>query len=184
MISTLMGYILISNVSISIQPLGDVPNSYLAATQNAIVKHFKCKVTTQSPKNLPEFAWYKPRSRYRADLILSKSPRVKLSTKTLFILTKDISTTLGTYHDWGIFGLGLLNGDACVVSTYRLSNPKSQLLNRLRKVAVHEIGHTFGLSHCKSFDCVMADANGKIKTVDQNSESFCTKCRKQLDNNM
>ena len=89
----------------------------------------------------------------------------------------------GEYDDWGIFGQGWLGGRACVVSTYRLGRGKvSEDLFRERfvKVVNHEIGHTFGLDHCPTQGCLMADAEGTIKTVDQEAGGLCQGCRQRL----
>ena len=89
----------------------------------------------------------------------------------------------GEYDDWGIFGQGWLGGRACVVSTYRLGRGKvSEDLFRERfvKVVNHEIGHTFGLDHCPTQGYLMADAEGTIKTVDQEAGGLCQGCRQRL----
>ena len=92
------------------------------------------------------------------------------------ITSKDVSTTMGKHADWGVFGLGELGGDACVVSTFRIGDGK----RRLEKVAVHEVGHTLGLPHCPTKRCVMNDALGKVKTVDQSDGHLCRNCRGNL----
>jgi len=93
----------------------------------------------------------------------------------------DISTMKGEYPDWGIFGLGNMPGQACVVSTWRLSSRKSQqtFRKRLGKVIVHELGHTFGLDHCPVQGCLMEDARGQVSTVDREA-GFCESCREGL----
>jgi len=57
---------------------------------------------------------------------------------------------------------------------------QKKLLERLRKVSIHEFGHTLGLAHCDSKNCVMNDAKGTIKTVDKAKEELCEKCKKKL----
>ncbi|MEA2005134.1 MAG: hypothetical protein U9O50_02570 [Acidobacteriota bacterium] len=46
--------------------------------------------------------------------------------------------------------------------------------------AVHELGHTYGLSHCPDAKCVMHFSNSLLDT-DKKSASFCTHCHKLLD---
>jgi archaemetzincin len=45
----------------------------------------------------------------------------------------------------------------------------------MRKEAVHELGHAFGLVHCKDFECVMHFSNS-IEQVDLKANAFCRKC--------
>ena len=60
---------------------------------------------------------------------------------------------------------------------------KFQLLERLEKVILHEIGHNYGLNHCTSpYPCFMKDANGKIKQVDSEPMDMCVECKKKIKN--
>ena len=106
--------------------------------------------------------------------------------KVVAVTEAEISTTKGSIVDWGIGGLGNIGDRSCVVSTYllRKHTPRSdsgKLRERLRKLAIHEFGHTLGLHHCPVFGCVMNDAQGKlIRSLDTGGETFCGRCRKRL----
>jgi len=67
-----------------------------------------------------------------------------------------------------------------VVSTFRLSArgaDEKKLRDRLRKVAIHEVGHVTGLPHCEASACVMRDAEASIETVDKETGVFCEPCK-------
>jgi archaemetzincin len=76
-------------------------------------------------------------------------------------------------------GLGELPGIASVISSFRCrkkARNETHAVERLAKVAVHEIGHTLGLDHCPTRGCLMEDAMGKVVTTDREHD-FCDRCR-------
>lgn len=126
---------------------------------------------------LPSMAYYPARDRYRADSLLLYLSHFGTSDTILIGLTnKDISTTKDQIKDWGIMGLGKCPGNASIVSTYRLSRTDQD--NQLYKVALHELGHTQGLGHCKNRTCIMRDAEGGNHFEDLND--FCPVCKSYL----
>ncbi|WP_052572674.1 archaemetzincin [Haloferula sp. BvORR071] len=169
---------------IAIQPLGKVSAERLATVKTGLEKSFGLGVELLPALPLPKEAWYEPRERYRAEKLLThldaKAPAAH--TVVIGITEKDISTTKDEHEDWGIFGLGDLVGRACVVSTFRLSArgaDEAKLRERLRKVAIHEVGHVAGLPHCPQAGCVMRDAESSIATVDEENGEFCPDCKER-----
>lgn len=127
--------------------------------------------------SLPLNAFNTDRGRYRADsLIKILSASAKENEIIIGLTGMDISTTKGSINDWGIMGLGFCPGKACVASTFRLSPQyrRSQLV----KVAIHELGHTQGLPHCKIKTCLMRDAEGGNHLNEE--KEFCRQCRSVL----
>ncbi|RMG51088.1 MAG: hypothetical protein D6723_11225 [Acidobacteria bacterium] len=85
-----------------------------------------------------------------------------------------------------VFGEAQLGGRAAVVSVHRLRQefyglpPDEKLfLERCEKEALHELGHTFGLVHCRRLGCVMHFSNS-IAEVDLKSSTFCPSCARRL----
>ena len=103
-------------------------------------------------------------------------------TRIIGITAVDISTTNGSYSDWGVLGLAYLNGRAGVVSTHRIIDSETDVLSiaRFRKTITHELGHTLGLSHCSDRHCVMQDYKGTVKTLDASNGDYCHECVKFL----
>lgn len=86
------------------------------------------------------------------------------------------------YSDWGVFGLGYRPGCSSIVSTFRLgTSNRKLLLERIKKVCNHELGHNFGLPHCTSSEtCVLRDAAETIKTVDNVDDTLCNICKAKI----
>ncbi len=95
---------------------------------------------------------------------------------TIGLTSKDISTTKGKIEDYGIMGLGYTPGNACVVSTFRVSKENKQ--NQFFKFCIHELGHTSGLPHCPEKTCFMRDAEGGNPSNEE--KDFCPKCKVHL----
>lgn len=135
-------------------------------------------VTLAPPIPLPHTAYYSPRNRYRADSLVDFLHRATPNNiVTIGLTEKDISITKGSVVDWGIMGLGLCPGNACIVSTFRLTN--TNLQNQLYKLVLHELGHTQGLQHCANAGCLMRDAEGGNPLNDE--KTFCTACAGYLE---
>ncbi len=165
-----------SAITIDIQPFSDARDEQVNYVLTEIKKLYP-KVELKKAIPIPPQAYYKPRNRYRADSLVGYLNRRHVPGHvTMALTTKDISWTKGTIKDYGIMGLGLCPGDACVASTYRLS--KTNTLDQLYKIAIHELGHTQGLKHCPVKTCFMRDAEGKNHTDELSG--FCNDCKQHL----
>lgn len=169
---------------IGLQPFASVSRTNLSVVKDALQKAFNCDVAIMAVKPLPTSAYYPPRSRYRAEKLLSflETSTPKQYDKIVGITSVDISTTGDKHYDWGIFGLGSIGGRSCVISDFRLKKGADALRKqvRLQNVALHEVGHTLGLNHCPSAGCLMRDAGGSIKSVEPPRQTPCKKCRQKL----
>ena len=150
--------------------------------QNITATYF-CTVTEiKGIATLPIAAFYKPRNRYRATVLLESIDSYNGYDKIIGITTKDISTSKNNIYDWGIMGLANSPGRSCIISTYRIKTPNKLLFNDcFIKVALHELGHTMGLPHCTfSNTCFMEAAEGTIKSVDRETRYLCSNCKKLI----
>ena len=85
-----------------------------------------------------------------------------------------------------VFGEAQVNGPCAVVSIYRLRqefyglSPDPELMRqRLLKEAVHELGHTLGLTHCEDYQCAMAPSHA-VEWIDLKQSSLCGNCSARL----
>jgi archaemetzincin len=52
-------------------------------------------------------------------------------------------------------------------------------MERIMKEILHELGHNFGLLHCRDWDCVM-HASASIEQVDIKGSYYCDSCTVQV----
>jgi len=183
----LLTSISIGSVTIAIQPLGEFDSTLYPEIISAINEVYPgCIVEIRTTAPVPSTAFYEPRNRYRAEKILVHLDSITPTgyDKVVGLLEKDISTTKGEYYDWGIFGLGNLADKSCVVSTFRLRKAgvsDALYKERILKLVIHELGHTFGLDHCSNTQCILTDACGKISTIDSAKRALCERCNSHIE---
>jgi archaemetzincin len=82
-----------------------------------------------------------------------------------------------------VFGHAQLEGPVAIMamarlrqSFYGLPADRGRELGRARVESLHEIGHTFGLTHCLERTCAMSLATS-VEHVDVKDDDYCTGCR-------
>lgn len=131
-----------------------------------------------------EDAYDVARKQYYSTKLLERllSHRADADTKLLGVADADLYIPPLTF----VFGEAQLDNPAAIVSIYRLRQSfyglpedPTLLYDRCEKEAIHEIGHCFGLVHCRDYRCVMY-LSYSIEDIDLKSNSFCPKCHEIL----
>lgn len=106
----------------------------------------------------------------------------KLTGKLTALIEVDLYIPVFTY----VFGEAQLNGKVSLVSLCRLHEEfysgitdEKLLIERTVKEILHELGHNFGLIHCKDWDCVMHSSLG-IEEVDIKGIDYCDNCKSKI----
>lgn len=129
------------------------------------------------------FALDERRQQYYSTAIIQRLERAgDPDARVLGVTACDLYVPVLTF----VFGEAQLDGNCAVVSGARLKEefygmPGSETLfrERLVKEAAHELGHTFGLRHCRDWRCVMASSHA-VERLDVKGADFCRSCRKPI----
>ncbi len=165
---------------IHLLPMGPVDAETLATIETAIGNAYGLSVATMETAGLPEFAYDGSRHQFNSEVILRRiGPEASASAFRILAVTEvDLFIPMLTF----VYGQAQLRGKASVVSTarmrqefYGLPESRSLMLKRVAKESVHELGHTFGLTHCLDRSCPMS-VSVTIAQIDAKGEALCGDC--------
>ena len=134
--------------------------------------------------DLPPDTFDKYRLQYNAAQLLSALENKAFDgfSKVIAVLDVDIFIPIFTC----VFGEARQGGKVALVSLFRLGKtpsgrpiPSGQMLERASKIALHELGHLFGLVHCEDERCLM-HFSGEVDEVDRLPLNLCRYCRLYL----
>lgn len=143
---------------------------------DALSSKFSVPVTAGAKVDIPSGALDDERNQYlsRAFLNELRDMAEDGGPKLLGLTEVDIYDIGMNY----VFGQADIGGQASIISLARLFADNTDgggtdlLRERALKEAVHELGHNFGLEHCRDRFCVMHFSSG-IQETDIKSAEFC-----------
>ncbi|MEM2930167.1 MAG: archaemetzincin family Zn-dependent metalloprotease [Thermoproteota archaeon] len=169
-----------------LMPIGGTDLSKLSFLPRSLSKIFRVmdfEVARES-LGLPPHAYSMLRRQYNSTLLLEYLTVAKPRGYVKYLGITDVDLYAGSLNF--VFGEAILNGEDAVISLHRLrpefyGDPPDRKLFEMRmlKEAVHELGHTFGLTHCENPECVMRFSNSIIDT-DIKKAQPCLKCQVKL----
>ena len=156
----------------------------LGAVATALSRELRAPATIAEQTVDTAFAHHPERNQYHSTAIIEHLARLNGNHQELVVgVTElDLYIPILTF----VFGEAQLGGTIALVSYHRLTQefyglpPDAPLLKeRLIKEAVHEAGHTLGLTHCDDYECVMA-ATHAVEWLDLKGMAFCAECRARV----
>jgi archaemetzincin len=163
--------------------IGDIDRNVMENLKNDLNKIFNKQVFIGKGMSEPEYAYDHKRRQYLSTAILN----IIMGQKEFTSYEKILGMV---DHDLFVPELNFVFGEAgrkaAVISLTRLRQtfyqlPEDQTLFHQRALteAVHELGHTYGLGHCKNPRCVMFFSNSLMDT-DRKGSTFCPACQSKL----
>jgi archaemetzincin len=170
--------------NIIISPIGDVTPDLLDPIRGEIKRIYGYPTEVLALLDDIEFAFHPNRNQYHSTPVLEQlalnAPADAI--KVLALVEVDLFIPILTH----VYGEAQLGGKACIVSTVRLNeghsylNTQEPFLSRIVKEAIHELGHTFKLRHCREHTCLMHYCRDE-SDVDRKSDQLCRYCRVLLE---
>lgn len=173
--------------SIAIVPVGSFDLELIESIISEIERIFGFACEIMPLLNDLSFAFDTNRRQYHSTPILEAlAAKIPPTTaRALALVHVDLFIPILTH----VYGEAQLGGKACIVSTFRLNegrphlNMRQPYLSRIVKEALHELGHTFELRHCKDPSCLMHYCRNE-SDVDRKSDELCRYCKIMLDDEL
>ena len=166
---------------IRVVPIGAADPRLLRAVAEALARELDAACTIATHSMDPAFAYSPERNQYHSTALIERLAAID-APLVLGVTDVDLYIPILTF----VFGEAQLGGRVAVVSYHRLTQefyglPRDEKLfvERLIKEAVHEVGHTAGLTHCDDYDCVMA-ASHTVEWLDLKGRALCDSCRSTI----
>lgn len=171
--------------NVKIVSIGKVNQDLIGWLKKSLSKAGGLAVQIGESIDIPGGALNKESGQYLGDAILEALHMLRGSEKEIVLgLTDQDCYVEGMDF---IFGQATLKGNQAFVALKRLhesfyGREENEMVfrNRVLKESFHELGHTFGLSHCSNTYCVMHFSNSLADT-DNKEGKYCNKCESIID---
>ena len=162
-------------------PVGDLDTRLLNALAPALADCFRVPCRILGKQLDPQFAFHPERGQHHSsELLQAMQPYAADGAwRVLGITGADLYIPILTF----VFGEAQMGGPCAIVSLHRLRQQfyglppdPGLLVERLVKEAVHEVGHTFDLTHCDDYSCAMAPSHA-VEWIDLKESTLCDSCQ-------
>jgi archaemetzincin len=170
--------------TIAVAPVGDVPREVIEELLPLISDAFRCRAVAAPPVALSAAARDPARGQYLSNAVLDSLAAARRPEWERLLGVTDVDLFVPELNF--VFGQGDARRGVAVFSFARLrpTEPGNQastdlFARRAAIEAIHELGHTYGLAHCRRPDCVMWFSN-TLAESDRKGPRFCPEHATQL----
>ncbi len=168
---------------IGIRPIGNIEPWILDELSRRLGGVFGCPVEIMEKHDLPDRAYDPKRRQYHSTPLLATikgaGPR---EGRVLGVVDVDLYVRGLNF----VFGEADPGSKTALISLCRLRQeyyglpPDEPLFaERATKEAIHELGHTYGLRHCRDERCIMYFSSSLLDT-DRKRAAFCNNCSRRI----
>jgi archaemetzincin len=165
-------------------PIGNLDDGLLLDLGPALADalHVPCEIV--QGRMDPAFAFHRERRQYHSSEILHAMQDIVTphTWRVLGVAAVDLYIPILTF----VFGEAQMGGPCAVVSLNRLRQEfyglpadRNLLTHRLKKEALHEVGHTLELMHCEDYQCAMSPSHA-VEWIDLKESSLCGACQERV----
>lgn len=165
--------------AISIYRYGDFSVSKAQRLEKQLKSYFPEVVLKEQILTLPTEHYNKERNRYRGTGLFEELGKHRNGDAVIGLTDYVIFKPNEISQTYGIMGVSPVGTYKCVVSSKIPSSGKEQSDDNFVKLALHELGHAFGLNHCPDQHCYMVDAEHRMKFPQ--TTGFCESCKTKLN---
>jgi archaemetzincin len=168
-----------------VYPFGEIESYLVEEVSDALKRQFSMKATLGERLSVPARSFSHERGQYLSTEFLNvlaaqgqDDGRVKLGITNVDLFVPELNFVFGEASKTlraAVFSPARLDPRA-----YREKEDRAILIRRATTEAVHELGHVFGLGHCKQSNCVMWFSN-TLSETDRKGSRFCQRCAMQLE---
>jgi archaemetzincin len=165
---------------IGVLPMGTVPKMVPKVIAAHVTAFFGLPAEVLISRPAPSFAFDPGRLQYDVGPILKAMEAQPFAgyAKIIAVVDVDLFVPVFTY----VLGEARIGGRCALVSLFRLAENthpgqegQSRFFERCAKVALHELGHLFNLTHCSNSPCVMS-LSGSPEDLDSVGWRLCRYC--------
>jgi archaemetzincin len=167
---------MIDQPPVALAPVGDTSPETVVEIGSVVAKALNAKIVIASRIPLISSAYDVGRRQYHSRRILEALARTKRREWARLLGVVDVDLYVPELNF--VFGEADSRRGVAVFSLARLRPGRSSehahalFLKRAATEAIHELGHTYGLGHCRDRDCVMWFSN-TLAESDRKGLAFC-----------